>query len=306
MTRSRFARLLFCIGGLATTVNAQTVGYTYDAAGRLASVAYPNGKMLSYTYDAAGNLLRRVVSAPVAGPTPSTSAAAVVNGASFIGGAVAPGEIITIFGTAIGPLNLAGAQLTTFGFLDSQTGETSVLFDGIPAPLVYASAGQTAAIVPYSVSGQSSTQMVIVYQGRRSAPVTLPVTASAPGLFSIDSSGKGNGAILNQDSTLNSPSNPAAKGSVIVLFGTGEGQTDPRGIDGRIASGALPKPVAPVTVTIGGIQADFLYAGAAPFEVAGVFQINAVVPNGVNSGAAPVLVKVGNASSPAGITVSVQ
>ena len=291
---------------LAASLPAQTVNYAYDAAGRLASVTYPNGKVLSYTYDAVGNLLRRVVSAPIAGPTPVTSAAAVVNAASFLGGPVAPGEIITIFGTGIGPSSLASAQLTPFGFLDSLAGDTSVLFDGTPAPLIYASAGQTAAIVPYAVSTQTSTQMTVVYQGRSSTAVTLPVAASAPALFSADSSGKGNGAILNQDNSVNSASNPAAKGSVIVLFGTGEGQTDPHGIDGRIASAVYPKPLGSVKVTIGNVQADVRYAGAAPFEVAGVFQINVVVPGNITSGAVPIVVSVGNASSQPGLTVSIQ
>jgi uncharacterized protein (TIGR03437 family) len=285
---------------------AQTLTFTYDPAGRVASVTYPNGKVLSYTYDANGNLLRRLVSTPVAGAAPVASAAGVVNAASFLGGAVAPGELVTIFGTGIGPATLANYQLTKFNFLDSLIGDTTVLFDGIPAPLVYASSGQTTAIVPYSVAGKSSTQMVVTYQGRQSSPVTIPVAAAAPALFSADSSGKGNGAILNQDNSPNSPSNPAAKGSVVILFGTGEGQTNPPGINGRIASTVFPKPLGAVKVTIGGIQADVAYAGAAPFEVAGVFQINATVPAGVASGAVPVVVTVGNFSSPNGLTVSVQ
>src|SRR5258706_894203 len=106
--------------------------------------------------------------------------------------------------------------------------------------------------------------MVVIYQGRVSAPVTVAVATAAPALFSADSSGKGNGAILNQDSTPNSPANPAEKGSVVVLFGTGEGQTKPRGADGRIATTVFPKPEQDVKVTIGGIDASIAYAGAAP------------------------------------------
>ena len=301
-------RILFCsalLGCLLPAI-ADTVNYAYDPAGRLVGVVYPNGKTLSYTYDANGNLLRRLASTPVAGTAPVASAAGVVNAASFAGGPVAPGELVTIFGAGIGPTTLASLELTAFGFVGTLIGDTTVLFDGIPAPLIYASAGQTTAIVPYSVAGKTSTQMTVVYQGRTSAPVTLAVTAAAPALFSADSSGKGNGAILNQDNSPNSPANPADKGSVVVLFGTGEGQTNPAGIDGRIAATVFPKPLGSVKVSIGGIQADIAYAGAAPFLVAGVFQINATVPLGVASGSAPVVVTVGNASSPAGITVSVR
>ena len=302
MSLSRWVLLLAFSGCLA----AQTINYSYDAAGRLASVAYPNGKTLSYTYDANGNLLRRLITTPVTGAAPVASAAGVLNAASFGGGPVAPGELVTIFGTGIGPATLANLQLTAFSFLGTLIGDTTVLFDGIPAPLVYASAGQTTAIVPYSVAGKTSTQMVVVYQGRTSAPVTLPVTAAAPALFSADSSGKGNGAILNQDNSPNSPSNPAAKGSIVILFGTGEGQTNPGGIDGRVASTVFPKPLGSVKVTIGGIQADIAYSGAAPFLVAGVLQINVTVPPGVASGAATVVVTVGSASSQPGLTVAVQ
>jgi uncharacterized protein (TIGR03437 family) len=231
-----------------------------------------------------------------------------VNAASYQGTAVSPGEIVTIFGSGMGPATLAGYQITSYGYFDSLVGETTVLFDGMPAPLIYSKSGQVSAIVPYSVAGQSSTQMTIVYQGRASAPVTVPVTASAPGLFSADSSGTGNGAIFNQDSSTNSSSNPAAKGSVIVLFGTGEGQTNPPGANGRIALSVYPKPLLPVKVSIGGIDATagIAYAGAAPTLVAGMFQIDVTVPTGVASGNVPVVVTIGTASSQAALTVAIQ
>lgn len=298
-------RLPLCLM-LAAGLAAQTVSYTYDAAGRLASAVYPNGKVLSFIYDPAGNLLRRQVSSPVSGPAPASSAAGVVNAASYLGGPVAPGELVTIYGTGMGPSTLAGYQLTGFQFFDSMISGASVLFDGIPAPLIYASATQTAAVVPYSVAGKTTTQMTVVYQGRPSAAVTLQVAAAAPALFSADSSGKGNGAIFNQDGSVNSPSNPAAAGSVIVLYGTGEGQTSPAGIAGRIASTVFPKPILPVKVSIGGVDAAVAYAGAAPSLVSGVFQINATIPPGVASGPVPVVVTVGTASSQPGLTVSVQ
>jgi uncharacterized protein (TIGR03437 family) len=302
MSRSRW----LCALVFPLSLIAQTVNYAYDAAGRLSSITYPNGKVLSYTYDLNGNLLRRIVGTPVAGALPVATAAGVVNAASFLAGPVAPGELVTIFGTGIGPAMLATYQLTPFNFLDSLISDTTVYFDGIPAPLVYASAQQTTAIVPYSVAGKASTQMVVVYQGRASTPATLAVAAAAPALFSADATGKGNGAILNQDTSPNSPANPADKGSVIVLFGTGEGQTNPRGVDGRIAATVFPKPLGDVKVTIGGIVANVAYAGAAPFEVAGVFQVNVTIPPGVPSGAVPVVVSVGTASTQAGLTVSVK
>ncbi|MGH9672792.1 MAG: hypothetical protein ACRD44_06380 [Bryobacteraceae bacterium] len=287
-------------------LQAQTVNYTYDEAGRLIRVAYPNGKTISYSYDPAGNLLRRLVFSAVAGAAPVAGAAGVVNAASFLGGPVAAGEIVTLFGAGIGPANLVGATLTRFGFVDTLAGETSVLFDGIPAPVIYSSTGQTSVIVPYAVAAKANTQMVVEYQGRRSAPVAIPVAAAVPALFWANSSVKGNGAILNEDTSFNSADNPAAKGSVVVLYGTGEGQTNPPGIDGRIAAAVFPKPLTPITVRIGGIDAEVLYFGAAPGLVAGVFQVNARVPAEAPSGDVPVVVSVGSAASQPELTVAVQ
>jgi uncharacterized protein (TIGR03437 family) len=302
----KLRHLAFAIA-LPALCAAQTLSFTYDGAGRISSVTYATGKVVSLTYDANGNLLRRVVSTPVAGTAPTASAAAVVNAASFLPGAVAPGEMVTLFGSGIGPSTLAGYTLANGGtFVDTLTADTSVFFDGIPAPLIYASAGQTTAIVPYEVAGKSTTQMTVVYQGRASTPATLQVVPSAPALFSADSSGKGNGAIVNEDNSINSPSNPAPKGSIILLYGTGEGQTDPKGVDGRIATSVFPKPTLPYRVTIGGKEAEVKFFGVGPFQVAGVFQINVVIPPDVESGAAEVIVKVGDASSPPGLTLAVK
>ena len=91
---------------------------------------------------------------------------------------------------------------------DTYAGETAVYFDGIPAPLIYVSAGQSTIIVPYAVAGKSSTQMVVQYQGRKSAPIAVPVVAAAPGLFAANAQGFGNGAILNQDNSYNGSGNP--------------------------------------------------------------------------------------------------
>src|SRR5262249_47280937 len=148
--------------------------------------------------------------------------------------------------------------------------DTRVLFDGNPAPLIAVQAGQVSAVVPYSVSGERNTQVQVEYKGRRSNPVLLRVAETEASLFSADSSGMGQGAILNEDGTPNSSSNPATRGSIISLYGTGEGQTDPPGEDGRVAGKVLPKPRAPVSVRIDGSAADVLYSGAAPGLVAGI------------------------------------
>ena len=307
MQKNRILFLSLCVVLLGAPpqalAQAERVSYQYDQLGRLIRVDYGGGKTITYTYDKNGNLLSRVV----ASGGPVFAAAGVVNAASFQGGPVAAGEIVTIFGSGIGPPALAGLRLTPGGLVDNSLAETRVLFDDVAAPLIYVSAAQTSAVVPYAVAGKASTQVQIEYRGIKSAAVSLPVAASAPGIFTVESTGRGQGAILNQDGSVNGAANRAAKGSVVVLFCTGEGQTDPPGVDGKLAGDVLPKPRLPVSVRIGGLPAEVLYAGAAPGLVGGVLQVNVKLPEGMASGTAvPVLLTIGDATSPAGVTLAVQ
>jgi uncharacterized protein (TIGR03437 family) len=132
------------------------------------------------------------------------------------------------------------------------------------------------------------------------------VADSAPALFTADGSGNGPGAILNENGSLNSASNPAARGSVVVLYRTGAGQTDPAGVDGLLVVEALPQPMLPISVPIDGQAAQVLYASAAPGLVAGIVQVNIRVPAGIRSGAVPVMLHVGDGISQPGVTLSRQ
>ncbi len=230
----------------------------------------------------------------------------LVNAASFAAGPVAPGEIVTIFGTGIGPAQASLAQVVS-GALTTVLGQTRVLFDGIAAPMIFAQANQVSAIVPYSLAGKASAQLQLEYAGTKSNALQTGVTAAAPAIFSANSSGSGQGAILNEDNSYNSPANPASRGSVLQIFATGEGQTDPPGADGKITGTTLPKPVLPVHVTIGAQDAEVIYAGAAPGQVAGLFQVNARIPANVATGSAVLVVlTVGNTASPTGIRVAIK
>ncbi|MEK7992207.1 MAG: IPT/TIG domain-containing protein [Planctomycetota bacterium] len=231
---------------------------------------------------------------------------AVVNAASFLAGPVAPGEVVTLFGSRMGPLSLATLRLNTAGLVDNVLSDTRVLFDGVPAPLIYTSASQVSATVPYGVAGRSSTSVEVEYRGKRSSPLRVPVSRCAPAIFTLSASGKGQGAVLNQNVTVNSLQNPADIGSIVALYATGEGQTIPAGVDGKVAAGQpLAKPVLPVEVRIDGISCEVLYGGAAPGLVAGVLQVNARVPNGVGAGEVPLFLRVGEEYSPPGVTLAV-
>lgn len=250
--------------------------------------------------------LRQIAIAPQL-QQPMFSAAGVVNAAGFQGGDVAPGEIITIFGSAIGPPVLTTMRLTSAGLVDNLLADTRVLFDGIPAPLVYVLRNQNSVIVPYAVAGKSTTQAQVEYKGLKSELVALRVASAAPGIFTLNSSGSGQGAILNENMTINSASNPAPRNSVVVLYATGEGQTSPPGIDGKVASDVFPKPLLSVSVQIGGVPAEVLYAGAAPGLVAGVIQVNVRIPNGIiPNNAVPVIFAVGSINGQQGVTLAVR
>jgi uncharacterized protein (TIGR03437 family) len=252
--------------------------------------------------------LKPILPAQVPGPglpKPTFTAGSITNAASFQSGSIAPGEIITIFGAHLGPTRLTSFYATDPTHLTKSISGTRVLFNGFPAPMIYVSAGQLSAIVPYSVAGSPTVTAQVEYNQVKSDPIQAPVSATAPGLFMRNASGAG--AILNQDGSLNTPATPAAVGSTIVLFGTGEGQTSPPGVDGLLATAVFPKPNAAVSVTIGGVDAKVEYSGAAPLEVAGVFQINVDVPGAVTPGdAVPVIVKIGNSVSQKNLTVSVR
>ena len=239
----------------------------------------------------------------------SVTLSGVANAANYVSTGVSPGEIIVLGGSAMGPATLVGAALDSTGkFLATTVSDTRILFDGVPAPIVYTSATQSAAIVPYGVAGKTSTQVQAEYKGVKSAALTVAVKDSVPGLFSNDSSGKGQGAIYNEDNTRNGVNNPAQLGHIIVLFGTGEGQTSPAGTDGKVATDVYPVPALPVSVTIGGAPATVLYAGAVPYQTSGLFQINVTVPTTIDTKVPQdVVVSFGpNAKSQLGLTVALK
>jgi uncharacterized protein (TIGR03437 family) len=303
------------------TASFRTAGIAFDGVDYIVSDVV-SGQLA--VFDGAGKFLRSVplpganipfgivdlaVVPSQAAAAPQFSSAGVAHAASYATGAIAPGEIITIFGSGMGPATLAQLRLNALGLVDTTLAATRVLFDGVPAPVIYAKNTQLSVVVPYSVATKPSVAVVVEYSGIASAPVTMLVTPSAPGIFTMDVSGTGQGAILNEDGiTINSAANPARKGSVVTLFATGEGQTNPGGVDGKLAAGALPLP-APLlhaTVDIGAATLIPLYAGAAPTLVAGVFQVNVLIPANAPSGSVSVVLRVGNATSQPRVTLAIQ
>ena len=205
----------------------------------------------------------------------------------------------------MGPATPALLTLNAQGNVSTNLGNVQVLFDGIPAPLTYVAAGQINAVVPYEVFGRVTTSVTVNFNGVNTAALQLNVAATAPGIFA--NNGAGQAASLNQDNTYNAAGAAAAKGSTVILFATGEGQTSPLGVTGSVTGATLKKPTAPVTVTIGGIAATVAYAGSAPGLVSGVLQVNVVVPANAPSGpSVPVVLTIGTASTQQNVTIAVQ
>jgi uncharacterized protein (TIGR03437 family) len=279
----------------------------------LSPATYNGTITVTGTNGAQGTSIVNVTLVVTATLPPLPTITGVTNAASYATGAVSPGELVTIFGTAIGPA--AAASATTdpaTGKLATTIGGVQVLFNGTAAPMIYASSTQVSAVVPYEMAGIASPSVWIRYAGQASNAYQLTTTTTVPGLFTQNASGSGPGAILNQDNSLNGPGNRAAKGSIVQVFMTGEGQTSPPSVTGAITTASLPPPqVTPapllaVGVTVNGQPALYVYAGEAPGLVSGMMQLNVQIPANAPSGDLPILVSIGGNISQSNVTVSVR
>jgi uncharacterized protein (TIGR03437 family) len=226
--------------------------------------------------------------------------------------AVSPGELVTIFGEdGLGSPSGTQAQPDVNGLIETQLGSTIVTFNGIPGPVLATANNQVTVIVPYELAGASSATVNVLYNGQTTGSAIVPVGASAPGIFTLNSSaytasGFTGSPVLNVDGTVNTVANAAAEASNITLYITGEGLTTPPSIDGLIAVGpTFTTPQLPVTVMINNEVAAIVSVGGVQGEVAGVTQVVVAIPSDVTtSSAVPVTVQVGNAVSPT-VTIAV-
>jgi uncharacterized protein (TIGR03437 family) len=283
-----------------------TFGTTGTGSGGISYHVLANTASLRTGHIRVGTLTYTITQQSPGPPAPTLTT--VANAASYTADAVSPGEIVVLFGANMGPAPIVTLQVSN-GTVTNLLAGTQVMFDGVAAPMIYALNGQVSAVVPYGVAGKTTTQVQVQYQGAASNTVSMPVHAATPAIFSLDSSGIGPGAILNQDTSVNSTGNPAATGSVIALYCTGGGVTSPASGDGEVIGGALRNLVQfPVTtVTIGGVNAPVQFAGAVPGAVAGLTQINVQVPMGLAPSLAwPVVVKIGDFTSTSSVTVAVR
>lgn len=256
----------------------------------------------------------------VYGPRPQVNA--IVDSASYAQGTISPGQLITLFGLGLGP-----ATLTLFNpavpapqipsALPVTGPATSVTIGGVAAPILYTSANQASVIVPYDISG-AAADLILSFSGLSSAPVSLSVAPTSPGVYTTDASGRGQGAILNynlttNDYALNSNAAPAAKGGIAVLYVSGIGATSASiaspstAAATLIAPNAVVTPSALVSVTVGGIAAGVIGAVSPAGSVPGLLQINISIPSNAPTGAAvPVRVNIGGVDTQSGVTMAIK
>jgi len=257
-----------------------------------------------YVADETGGVVRSVTpdTPPALPGTPSYSS--LVSSASFQAGPVAPGELITFYGHYLGPATPAGWELGSNGLLINPNANIQVFFDDVPAPVVYASAGQVNIVTPYSVANGFST-MRIQTPGGSVSSTSIGAAAAAPGVFP--------GAIINKDGSMNSASHPVPVGAYVTMYVTGLGQTTPAGVDGTLTPLTnFPTQNYAVAMTISRnllfstpVPMQVLYYGPAPGQAEGVGQIDVVVPAGVLSGENFMEISAGPGASPP-ITLYVQ
>jgi uncharacterized protein (TIGR03437 family) len=240
---------------------------------------------------------------------------AVVSSASYSTAPVSPGELVTLFGSGIGP-DIPTSMSINAGYAVTTLQNVIVVIDNKNAPIVYVSKDQITVQVPYDVT-IGTARAIVINNGGVIANGTVDIAATSPGLFSLDGSGAGQAAALvfsmNTSSySVNGTTSPAHVGDIMLLYMTGEGDyattINPR--TGYIIPATLtPLPqMNPLpTVTIGGLPATVQYAGPMVGGILGLLQINAVVPDGVTAGVSvPVVVTIGTTSTQAGATLVVK
>jgi len=217
----------------------------------------------------------------------------VLNAASFAppGNPISPGQFVALFGTG-----LAASTTTAKPPYPKSVSGVSVQVNGIDAPIYFVSAGQINFLAPYATTGPTAT-IVVQNNGVKSNTVTVPVSPTSPGVYALDQSGSGSGAILHQDYSVVDSSNPAGAGEVVLIYLTGMGTVTPALADGTSGtSGTLYRSTAPdPTIWVAGRQATVLFNGLAP-GFPGLYQINVTLPTGISStGPLPLAIQTGNA-----------
>ena len=235
---------------------------------------------------------------------PAVNTGGVLSAASYIANQpLAPGSFAAIFGTNLSP----GVNQSLKLPLSNQLGGTSVVIGGEQVPLLFTSSGQINAVVPYDLPVNSTQQLVVQMGSAISIPQPIVIAPAQPAVFTTNAAGTGPAIIqvYKPDRTPLPYGSSVSGGYVIVIYCAGLGAVNPPVAVGTAAPLApLSNTVNPVTVTIGGMSAQVLFAGLTP-NFAQLYQVNVVVPSGLPSGNATLLLNVGGQQS-APVTIPMQ
>jgi uncharacterized protein (TIGR03437 family) len=294
-TGNQQLRLITADGILHTIAGQGTAGFAGDGGSALSALLNaPAGLCLDgagdvYFADRGNNRVRMLIPGTPVTAVSLAPSVSVSSAASLVPGSVAPGELVTIAGDGIGPAVGVLGTIGAGGSMVTALGGVEVDFDGVPAPLLYVQASQLNAQVPYTVAASAITQIAVRYQGQVVGSALETVAQAAPGLFPV---------AINQDGSINSALSPAPAGSVVTLFGTGEGLTNGPNQAGQPATAPYPQPLLAAGVSLGGVTSlPLLYAGSAPGAV-GLLQVNCTLPSNAASGMYSVVLSVGSFLSP--------
>ncbi len=240
-------------------------------------------------------------------PAPILSAGGTVSAASFSSSVDrTTGEMVAIFGANLATDTVVGSTLP----LVPQLGETLLSLSGQPLPLLFVSANQVNAILPYGLTVGTPYQLIAVRGARQSTVLQVTVAAGDPAVFSADSSGRGQGAIYRVAPgpvVRADASNPANAGDTLLLYCAGLGALDSAVADGSAAPlDRLVHTTGSVTASIGGVSAPVAFAGLAPGLAAGLYQVNVTVPSGVAPGNQVAVVITAGGISTQPVLVAVQ
>jgi uncharacterized protein (TIGR03437 family) len=247
------------------------------------------------------------ITAPLVITGPSISS--IVNGASYDATGFAPGAIVTIFGSSLGPQTPAAGtsfSVRANGIIDSTLAGASVTVDGVPAIPLFVSSGQINIILPFNLATSGQSNVEVQYNNQTSTDFNIALVPADVQMFTSGANGSGPGAILNQDNSVNTQSNPATPGSVIQIYATGAGLVSPSVTAGDVAGDALSTVSLPFSATVAGENATVEYAGTAPGLVYGVYQFNVQLPASLPAGAQNIVLTVGSSTSQPDVTVWVK
>jgi uncharacterized protein (TIGR03437 family) len=305
---SATVRKVYAGTGYITTIAGNgTRGYSGDGGlatagelnGPIAVAVASNGNV--YVADSANNAIRLLIFSGY-----QLSIAAAANAASNLTGPVSGGDVVVFYGAGMGPAGLYVNSVNSSGVYPTSLNGVTVTIGGYQAPILYTSPTQTAVVVPFEVSGVT-TEAFIQYQGQFSSPFPVTLAKATPGIFTANLSGQGQAAAINDENnnfSYNSTSHPANAGDYIEIFVTGAGQTSPAGVDGQPYAGPAPCTQS-ASVTIGGVTESPQYCGGVPGQIAGLTQLNVLVPQGLAAGNVAISVTIGGVTAQSGVTVAV-